>query len=239
MTPKKTKRVSLKPTSETTPQKLSGSNDSFEKIGRVSTASVFKATKKGWAEWIPLLDKAGARTWTHQEIVAYLKKRYKLRPWWQQGVTSGYETAIGRRAEGQNAKGEFMVTTTKSLGINVKKVWNFLVSDAGQAVWLKPLYPATIEAGRTFETSDGFFGEIRALKKERRLRMTWQDPDWTSKTTVQVTLVPRPGEKSILVIDHSQIKDVRVQAKMRKRWRDSVDELAGFIPKPNLSSRRD
>jgi uncharacterized protein YndB with AHSA1/START domain len=259
MTPKKTKKISTKsskPTprklaktpsrtspgtsSNTLPNTLNGSlSGGFDKIGRVSSASVFKATQKSWAEWVSLLDKAGARTWTHQEIVAYLKKRYKLGPWWQQGVTGGYEMAIGRRGEGQNTKGEFTITATKSLPVAAKKVWKFLVSDSGQAIWLKPLYLATIEAGQSFETSDGYFGEIRTIKKEHRIRMTWQDPDWTSKTVVHVTLFPRPGEKSILVIDHTQIKDLRVEAKMRKRWRDSIDELAGFILKPNLSSRRD
>jgi uncharacterized protein YndB with AHSA1/START domain len=204
----------------------------FEKIGRVTSASVLKATGKGWAEWITLLDKAGARTWTHQEIVAFLKKRHKLGPWWQQWVTSGYESAIGRRVEGQNSKGEYHVTATKSLPLNVKKVWKILVSDAGQSIWLKPLYKGVIAVGNIFETGDGFFGEIRTLKKERRVRMTWQDPDWSHKTVVQVTLVPRTGEKSILVFDHLQIKDLKVQAKMRKRWRDSADELAKLIQRP-------
>jgi uncharacterized protein YndB with AHSA1/START domain len=214
------------------------SEHDFQKIGRVTTASVFKATGKGWAEWIDLLDKSGARTWTHQEIVAFLKKRHKLGPWWQQWVTSGYESAIGRRIEGQNAKGEYAITTTKSLPLNVKTVWKILISDAGQAIWLKPLYKGMIAVGNTFETSDGFFGEIRTIKKERRVRMTWQDPNWSHKTVVQVTLVPRPGEKSILVIDHLQIRDLRVQAEMRKRWRDSVDELAGLMLQPKLSSGR-
>ena len=73
---------------------------------------------------------------SHQEIVAFLKKHHPLGPWWQQWVTSGYENAIGRRIEGQNAKGEYAVTTTKSLPFNVKAVRKTLVSDAGQAIWL-------------------------------------------------------------------------------------------------------
>ena len=53
--------------------------------------------------------------WTHGEIVAFLKVRYKLRPWWQQGVASGFEIATGRRVDGQNTKGLYTTTATKSL----------------------------------------------------------------------------------------------------------------------------
>jgi uncharacterized protein YndB with AHSA1/START domain len=233
ISPKSSSKVNSNKSSKVRP-KVSAkiSDDHFQKIGRVTNASVLKATGKGWAEWIALLVKAGARTWTHQEIVAFLKKRHKLGPWWQQWVTSGYESAIGRRVEGQNSKGEYHVTATKSLPLTVKTVWKILVSDAGQSIWLKPLYKGVIAVRNTFETGDGFFGEIRTLKKDRRVRMTWQDPDWSYKTVVQVTLVPRPGERSILVIDHLQIKDLRVRAEMRKRWRDSVDELAKLIQRP-------
>ncbi len=145
----------------------SGSNDeSYKLVGRVSTESVFKATGKHWVKWIELLDKAGARSWTHAEIVAYLKKKYRLGPWWQQGVTLGFELAIGRRIEGQNLKGQYTTTITKSFTVSVAKLWTYLVSAAGQAIWFQPLSPVEIKAGAQFETQDGFYGEIRTLKKK-------------------------------------------------------------------------
>src|SRR5688572_1797323 len=77
----------------------------IEKIGKVKSESVLKCTGKSWAQWIAILEKAGARWMTHKEIVAFLKK-YKLSQWWQQGVATGYEMHIGRKAEGRNEKGE-------------------------------------------------------------------------------------------------------------------------------------
>lgn len=199
--------------------------ETHKQIGRVSSASVFKATGKNWDEWLAILDKAGARSWTRSEIVAFLKKKYKLRPWWQQGVTHGFEVATGRRIDGQNAKGQYTITATKSMPCNVKKVWKLVISKEGKEAWLKPLYEVAVEAGKTFETEDGFFGEIRTLKKDRRIRMTWQDPNWNKNTVVQLTLVDKPNGKSILVIDHSQILDLRIQARLRKRWKDAVSAL--------------
>lgn len=201
----------------------------MKQLGKVTSDSVFKCTGKHWQEWIELLDKAGARSWTHQETVAFLKKKHKLGPWWQQGVTSGYEIAIGRRIEGQNIKGEYMVTSTKSLAFGVQKSWKVLTSKNGLAVWLKPLSPVSIAAGAQFETTDGFFGEVRTLKKERSIRMTWQDPNWEKKTVLQIMLVARPKEKSIVVFNHTEIRELKVQALLRRRWKSVLVELFGGL----------
>ena len=99
----------------------------YSKIGRVSSASVEKGTGRGWDEWIPLLTKAGALGWTHKEIVQFLKKKYKLSPWWQQGVTLGFEVATKRRIDGQNQKGEYNVTATRSIALEAKALWKLLV----------------------------------------------------------------------------------------------------------------
>lgn len=202
---------------------------SYERLGRVTTQSVFKCTGKHWHEWIAILDKAGARSWTHQEIVAFLKKKYKLGPWWQQGVTSGFELAIGRRIEGQNAKGEYSLTATKSLPLGALKVWNLLLSKEGQAAWLKPLYPVTLAPGHAFETSDGFFGEVRTMKKAQRIRMTWQDPNWEKKTVLQIHLVPRPNDKSLLAFTHDEIKHLKTQSLLRARWKTATDAVLQLI----------
>jgi hypothetical protein len=210
----------------------------YPKIGRVTSESVQKGTGKTWDQWVALLDKAGARPWTHQEIVAFLKKKHKLGPWWQQGVAMGYEIAIGRRIEGQNAKGEYGLTATKSLRIDAKSAWKNFASEEGVAIWLQPLFEVELKPKKMFETQDGYFGEIRtvmkpvqdpskkAAKVERRVRMTWQDPNWDYSTSVEFIFVIKPNGKSIIAVNHSKIKDLRVQAKLRARWRKALDEFA-------------
>lgn len=210
----------------------------YPKIGKVSSASVEKATGKSWDQWVAILEKAGARGSTYQEIVALLKKKHKLGPWWQHGVAMGYEIAIGRRIEGQNAKGEYSVTATKSLRIDAKKAWKYFVSKEGIAIWLQPLFEVEIKPKSMFETQDGYFGEIRTVAKpvqnpskktakiERRVRLTWQDPNWDSSTAVEVIIVSRANGNSIVAFNHGKIKDLRIQAKLRARWRKALDEFA-------------
>jgi uncharacterized protein YndB with AHSA1/START domain len=207
------------------------SDQVIPKIGRVSTESVHKGTGRHWDEWIPLLEKAGARAMTHTELTQYLKKKYKLRPWWQQDVARGFGIHVGLRVEGQNLKGEYMVTKTKSIALAPPRVWEALVSPAGVALWLQPLFPVAIEVGAQFETEDGFFGEIRTLTKARQIRLSWRDPNWEKNTAVQVLLVARPGKNSILCFNHTQIRDLRVLAALRSRWESVIEALAAHFSK--------
>ncbi len=210
-----------------------GARSDFRKIGKVTTESVFKGSGRHWDEWVALLNKAGARSWSHAEIVSFLKRKHKLGPWWQQGVTSGYEVAIGRRAEGQDAKGKYMVTATKSLPRGAAAVWNFLLSRAGLDVWLQPLSPVQIRPKTSFETKDGFYGEVRTVARGRRARLQWNDPEREERTTVEVMLVGKPGGKSILVFNHTGIGDTKTREQFRSRWRKAADELG------QLFSRRE
>jgi hypothetical protein len=71
----------------------------IDKIGRVTSASVQKGTGRNWDQWIAILEKAGARSWSHRETVDLLTKRYKLTPWWQQGVAWGLSITPEKRSK--------------------------------------------------------------------------------------------------------------------------------------------
>ncbi len=200
-------------------------------IGRVTSKSVEKHTGKNWDEWVEILNDLGAHVLTHQEIVALLKKKYKLTPWWQQEVTLGYEIAIERRLPGQTAKGLYTVTATKSLAIDAKKLWKLINSDQGIQIWLKPMFPVKIKVGEIFETTDGYYGQIRTLRKDTRIRLSWQDPNWSKKTSLQIFIVPNPKQRSILVFSHDQIDGIKNQELFRKRWKSVITELANTLNK--------
>ncbi len=208
---------------------IRGSKTDYNMVGKVSAESVQKHTGKNWKQWIASLEKVGANSWTYKEIVQFLKTKHRLTPWWQQGVAYGFEVATGRRKAGQDAKSKYMVTATKSLACDVKELWKLLLSKKGQAVWLKPYSTLKILPGVQFETIDGFFGEIRTIAENRRLRMYWQDADWEKHTVVEIQIVGRPGKKSILVFNHTGITDTRTKETLRLRWRKAADEIANLV----------
>ncbi len=194
-------------------------------IGRVSSTSVEKATNKNWDEWIKILSHHGAENLSHQQIVALLKTKYKLTPWWQQGVTHGFEVHIGRRIDGQTAKGDYSVTVTKSMPVSAKAVWKLLNSDEGIRLWLNPMSEFKLKKNFAFEVNGGIFGEVRTVKAPQRARLLWHDEDETKPTYVNIFVVPRPKKKSILVFSHDGIKRPQTREQMRKYWRQAIEQL--------------
>src|SRR5665213_3902441 len=192
---------------------------SIDKIGRVTAVSVKKGTGKDWDQWLKILNQAGAKSWSHQEIVAFLKKKYKLQAWWQQGVTHGFEVAVGRRIDGQSLKGEYGTVTTRTFPISAKRAWKLMTSPDGLALWLSPMSPFKIERGAQFECEGGIFGEVRTVKVPARARLTWQDTEWSKPSILQLNVVARGPSKSIVIIGHGELRTAQLQKQMREHWK--------------------
>lgn len=198
----------------------------IEKLGQVTTTSVLKCTGKNWDQWINLLNKAGANQWSHKEIVAYLKKKYKLTVWWQQGVTQGYELAIGKRIEGYSPSSGFATTASKTMPLSAKSVWELLLSETGLSCWLKPFAAFDFHKGQQYEAEGGVYGEVRTFKKNVRVRMTWTEAEWEKPSILQIYIISRPKNKSMLIFTHEKLPNGRVRLKMREHWKSVLGQLA-------------
>lgn len=198
-------------------------------VGRVSGESVLKGSGRDWDQWINLLQKAGAESWTHQEMVAFLKKKYKLIPWWQQGVAYGFQVATGRRADGQNLKGLYSVTATGTFPINNRELWKLLCSSEGLEAWLKPLSPFPLEVGQSYECEGGVYGEVRTMKSPVRVRLSWREEDWPKNSSVQIYVGHREGKKSMLAIMHEGLTTALQREQLRTRWKQGILDLKALL----------
>src|SRR5690242_8170867 len=103
----------------------------------MSDAAVAKATGKTWKEWFALLDKAGARTMTHKQIVAILTSRHRVGPWWQQMVTVEYERSRGLRKVHEKADGMFSISRSKTVPVPIATLFNAWSEPRARIKWLK------------------------------------------------------------------------------------------------------
>lgn len=201
----------------------------LEKVGSVSSESVRQHTKKDWDEWVELLGKRVGGSWSHQEIVALLKKEFRLSVWWQQEVARGYQIAAGIRKPHETLKGTYTTTATKSIEVAPTKIFSFLVSARGVAVWLQSMGPVEIKKGRQFECSSSIFGEFRVVEKNKKIRLSWINEDWPSKSTVEIHLYPKPQKKCMIVVNHIDLPTMKAKEEMHNHWRRVVDEIAEMI----------
>ncbi len=226
-----------------------------DKINRITSEAVKKATGKTWDEWIELLDARGANTLQHRDIAKFLYDEGLIKSgWWAQMVTVGYEYAHNRRTMGETEGAGFEIGVQKTFDLTPDEAWDFITSAKGMAVWLGKPTEIAFERGYQYETEDGVKGEIRSIDKARRLRFTWQPPGRKEPSTVQILFLPngdpstastnfsrnsatvsgltRDGSevnKCAIRFHQERLKDAAERETMRKHWQKVLEQLSDVI----------
>ena len=168
----------------------------------MSDAAVNAKTGKAWSEWFKILDAAGAKRMTHQEIVTRLSKKHGVGPWWQQMVTVTYEQARGLREKHQKPGG-YEISVSRTIGAPISKAFKAWTDDKTRKQWL----PANLK--------------IRKATTNKSLRISWEDGD----TSLAVAFYPKGAGKCQVVAQHSKIPEAKAAAKMKAFWAQALDRL--------------
>jgi len=173
---------------------------------KISSEAVKAKTGKNWTQWFGLLDKAGARSMTHKEIVAVLTKKHGLGPWWQQMVAVGYEQANGLRAKHEKPDG-FEISRVKTIAAAVDDIYEAWGNTRRRAQWLP-----------------GAKLTIRKATENKVLRVTWGDG-----SNVEVRLYPKGAAKTQIAVQHGKLASARAAAKQKAYWGEAFDRLAQLL----------
>src|SRR5687768_10023806 len=176
---------------------------------RMGDDAVKAKTGKVWAEWFKILDKAGAKKMSHQEIVALLNEDHGVGPWWGQMVTVTYEQARGLRAKHQKPGG-FEVSVSRTVAAPVSKVFKAWQDEKTRTLWL-----ATSGSPLT----------IRKATANKSMRLNWAD----GKTIVGVSFMPKGTSRSQVVVQHGKLPDARIAARMKTFWSGALASLKDLV----------
>lgn len=175
---------------------------------KISDEAVKAATGKTWAEWVALLDSAGARNMPHKEIAQWLYDSGHLTlPWWGQMVTVGYEQRIGRREAGQRCDGEFTAGASKTLSgtlDSVLETWQARVKGVGD------FNGVPLEGPPRVSSSD----------KWRYWRVNLADG-----TQVSVNIGLKSEGKIGLAVDHAKLADKDAADSWKAFWKSFLAGL--------------
>ena len=181
----------------------------FDKLAGVRSDAVKKKTGKDWAEWIAVLDKAGAKTMDHKEIVAIVREKHGVGSWWQQRVTVGYEQARGKREVHQTSSG-YQVSVSKTINVPLEKLFHAWKDDRARAKWLPG--PAFV---------------VRKTTAVKSLRASWRD----GHSGVDVHFTSKGERKSQVSLQHHRLSGSDEVTRMRSLWRKSLDDLKKMLEK--------
>jgi hypothetical protein len=176
--------------------------------GGISSAAVKKATGRTWAEWLALLDKAGAKNLPHREIVQWLERKHHLSEWWRQMVTVGYEQARGLRLKHQKVDG-FEISVSKTIAAPVDRAFAAWRESALREQWL-PRTPLT----------------LRKATPHKSIRILWPDG-----TTLSVNFWPKGPLKCQVVPQHGKLTTPEAAEQMKAYWAAKLEALQAFLEK--------
>lgn len=173
----------------------------MDKFASITDARVRERTGRGWAEWVDLLDHAGASALPHKQIALHLQEQYGLDAWWAQSVTVGYEQAKGRRAEHEKAGG-FSASVSRTVATPIDEVHAAWVSGA----WLTRVPGA----------------EITKATPPKSVRIRLADG-----TRAAVYLTAKSGGKTVIQVEHEKLPGAEAVEPSRALWREVIALVAG------------
>jgi uncharacterized protein YndB with AHSA1/START domain len=176
---------------------------------RMSDEAVKAKTGKTWKQWFTILDKAGAKKMTHQEIVKYLNTEQEVGPWWQQMVTVTYEHERGLRGKHERPDG-YQISVSRTVSAPLADLYKAFGDEESRRQWLQ---------------EDGLVE--RKATANKSMRVTWND----RKTSLEINFYPKGDAKSQVVVQHSKLPDAKAAAKMKKFWGEALDRLRAWLEK--------
>lgn len=174
---------------------------------RMSDEAVKAKTGKTWAEWFSILNKAGAKKMSHQEIVKVLNGKHNVGPWWCQMVTATYEQQNGLRDNHQKPDG-YEISVSRTLSSPVGRVYKAFATGTQRDEWLG---------------ENGL--QVRKATANKSMRVTWKD----GKTSLEINFYSKAAGKSQVVVQHSKLPTAAAAARMKTYWAKALDRLKPIV----------
>jgi hypothetical protein len=175
----------------------------------MSDAAVAKKTARTWAEWVSVLDRAGAAGMPHRAIARHLHEVEGLPGWWAQTVTVGYERIRGLREKGQRIDGRYDVNKSKVYPVPLTTLWTAFCRCKR---WLGDV-------------------DVRMSKATRPKTMRWR---WTDGTPIDVYFLAKGEAKSQVSLHHRDLATRAEAERLRTFWSERLTRVAAVL----LADRR-
>ena len=174
---------------------------------RMSDEAVRGKTGHTWEEWLSTLDRAGAASLTHQQIVAHLKGQHRLSDWWCQMITVGYEQAKGLRGKHEKPSG-YEIGVSKTISAPLSRLFRAWEDRKIRDKWLE---------------DPGFV--IRKATPGKSMRITWVD----GKSSVDAGFYAKGDGKSQISVQHGRLDSAREAARLKTYWAAQLGKLKEML----------
>lgn len=189
----------------------------------VTNEAAKTATGKTLDQWFKELDKVDGLKLGRREINNRLYEQ-KLDPWWCATIAVEYEKHHDVRKKDGLYEGYF-VCSTKTVAAPPADVFKAWVNGAELSKWFGSGSKADVKDGGTFENKDGDKGTFLRVRQNKDLRMTFENPELSAPTQVDVQFQDKGKGKTGLLVNHTRIQTRAEADGLRAAWAQALDRL--------------
>jgi hypothetical protein len=191
--------------------------------GSVSEAKSLEKTGHGLDHWFEVLDRFGAVEKGHTAAARHLYEAHHVDGWYAQGITVAYERARGVRALNQRCDGEFEVSVSKVVAADTRDVIKAFTQTRRRRRWVEGVDAGLVRALAAAVDNPASKGFVIRPDGQGRYRYKWDG------TTVQVYLLPKPGDKVSVVVTNTKLSGASMVEERRKQWRIALGAIATLL----------
>jgi hypothetical protein len=174
----------------------------------MTDAGIQARTGKGWDAWFAVLDKAGASKLDHKGITAILGDKMRVGPWWGQMIAVSYERARGLRAMNQKCDGEFSVSVSKTIPVDLSTLCEAVVDEESRAKW----FPK------------GAF-KLTSQTKDKYFRGAWG----RDGARLEIGFYAKSEGKSQIVVQANKLPGPEAVENECPAWKNAMERLANCL----------
>ncbi len=195
----------------------------------VSEEALRAKTGKSWAEWFEILDGWGASEKGHKLTARYLAESWGVSAWWAQSITVRHEQERGLRVLGQRSEGTFTVAVQRTMRATPEQAYDALTHPDVLSRWFTRSAQADLRVGGRYSNADGDQGEFLIMDRPQHLRFTWDNPEHSPNSLVEVVFTEKPDGRVTVRLEHSRIQTQAGYEDMKLGWTWAIDSLKSYL----------
>ncbi len=123
----------------------------------------------------------------------------------------------------------WQIGVSKTIDHSIERVWDFLTSAEGTALWLGHGVTTLDDVGAQYETSDRTVGETRSFRPHDRIRLTWRPPGWDHDSTVQVAVTSSGPDRTMIRFHQERLADAGEREQQRAHWQSVMAAIVDAL----------
>jgi uncharacterized protein YndB with AHSA1/START domain len=198
-------------------------NYKLESDHPVTNAGAKAATGKTLDQWFKEIDSMDGLKIGRRAITNHLYEQ-KIDPWWCTTIAVEYEKHYDVRKKDGLFEGYF-ICSTKTVAAPVAEVYAAWTSGDALSNWFGKGTKAEVKDGGKYQNKDGDKGSFLRIRVNKDIRMTFENPAFSSATQVDAQFQDKGKGKTLLMVNHIRIQTREEADGLRAAWAEALDNL--------------